>query len=61
MPGQSFGSLAYPLLVAWTFAIVGGTYMLMKWAYGFGRTGFGAKKRLLLAAAALAMIMVMAS
>lgn len=61
MPDQSFGRLAYPILIAWTLVIVAGTYLLTKWAFGLGDSGFGAKRRLLLASGALAMIMVMAS
>lgn len=61
MPGQSFGPFAYPILVGWTLAIVAGTYLLTRWTFGFGSSGFGTKKRLLLASSALAMIMVMAS
>ena len=62
MPGESFGSLAYPILIAWTLAIIVGTYLLTEWAFRIENDShFGRKRKLLLAAGALALILVMAS
>jgi hypothetical protein len=62
MPGQSFGAWAYPVLVLWTLVIVVGTYLVTQRTFGIDSTPrFGTMRKLLLAAGALALILVMAS
>ena len=62
MPGQSFGEFAYLTIVAWTLAIILGTYAVTRWAFRANPPDqLSTVKRLLLASGALAMIMVIAS
>lgn len=61
MPGESFGSLAYPVLVLWTLAIILGTYLVSQQAFKVDGASFGRAKRLLLAAGVLSLLIVIAS
>lgn len=62
MPGEAFGGLAIPILVAWTLAIVLGTYLVTQLTFRIQNTPrLGTARKLLLAASALAVILVMAS
>jgi hypothetical protein len=62
MPGLSFGRFAYPIVIAWTLAVILGTFLVTEWAFKSERgDNFGVWKRLLLAAGTLTMIMVIAS
>jgi hypothetical protein len=62
MPNSNFGPASYPVLVVWTLATVLATYVLIRWIFKLeDGTRFGTTKRLLLAAAMLALVMVMAS
>lgn len=62
MPGQDFGAWAYPILVVWTLVIVLGTYFVTQRVFRIGNSPrFGTGRKLLLASATLALILVMAS
>lgn len=62
MPGESFGPLAYPILVLWVFAVVLVTAKAATWAFGLRNDArFRLPKMLLLSATTLAIILVAAS
>jgi hypothetical protein len=62
MPGQGFGPWAYPVLVVWTLVIVLGTYSVTQRTFRIENgPRFGTVRKLLLASATLALILVMAS
>lgn len=62
MPGQSFGSASYPILVVWTVAIVVAGSLLFRRAFRLQNgTNFGPFRNLLFGATLLAVVMVMAS
>ncbi len=62
MPNETFGRFAYPILVAWTLVIVLASYFLLGRTFKIENSRhLGTARKLLLVAAALAMILVMAS
>jgi|SRR5271157_3256560 len=61
MPKESFAPFSYPLLVAWTLAVIFATALLTRRIFGLEKDpGFSFVKSLMLAATSLAVIMMMA-